>query len=75
MGIAAWVWAGMSTKPKRGPQPYWNKKVRNETGAAGTLTNQRGLRGSKLGPANEGRHMSDDERRKVEEQMRRDGKL
>lgn len=56
-------------------QPYWNQKVRNEAGAAGTLTNQRGLRGSKIGPANEGRRVSDEERLKIEAQMRRDGKL
>lgn len=60
---------------KRPHVPYWNQKVRNETGRAGTLTNQRGLKGSKLGPANDGRRLSDAERRKVEEQLRKDGKL
>jgi hypothetical protein len=60
---------------RREKQPYWNQKVRNETGPAGTLTNQRGLRGSKLGPANEGRKLSPDERRKIEDQLRKEGKL
>lgn len=61
---------------KKRPQvPYWNRKVRSESGPAGTLTNQRGLKGSKLGPANEGRRLSDEERRKIEEQLRKDGKL
>jgi hypothetical protein len=56
-------------------QPYWNRSVRYESGKPGTLTKQRGLRGAKLGPANEGRRVSDDERRKIEDQMRREGKL
>lgn len=55
--------------------PYWNRKVRDESGRAGTLTNQRGLKGSKLGPASEGRTLSDAERKKVEEKLRKDGKL
>ncbi len=58
------------------PRPeYWNQKVRNESGAAGTLTNQRGLRGSKLGPASDVRKLSAEEREKIEAQMRREGKL
>lgn len=62
----------MKKHPK---QPYWNQKVRNESGATGTLTKQRGLRGSKLGPASDGRKLSAEEREKIEAQMRRDGKL
>lgn len=44
---------------------------------AGTspLGRQRGLRGAKLGPANEGRRLSDEERAAVERKMREDGKL
>jgi len=60
---------------RKAPAPYWDQKVRNESGRPGTLTNQRGLRGSKLGPANEGRKLTDNERRAIAEQMRRDGKL
>lgn len=59
-------------------QPYWNRRVREERrieGLAPTLTNQRGLKGAKLGPASEGRKLSPAERRAIEEQMRRDGRL
>jgi hypothetical protein len=58
--------------------PYWNRRVREERrvpGLAPTLTNQRGLKGAKLGPANEGRRLTAAERRTIEDQMRRDGKL
>ena len=59
--------------------PYWNKKRRNEARIAGlshtTLTNQRGLKGSKLGPANEGRKLSDEERAAVVAEMKRKGQL
>lgn len=60
---------------RREKTPYWNQKVRDESGRAGTLTNQRGLKGTTLGPASAGRKLSDAERRKIEEQMRKDGKL
>lgn len=43
-------------------------------GAAQTA-HVRALRGSKLGPASAGRRLTAAERRAVEEQMRRDGKL
>lgn len=59
-------------------QPYWNQGVREErriAGLAPTLTKQRGLKGSKLGPANEGRRLSSAERQAVADQMRREGKL
>lgn len=56
-------------------QPYWNQRVRNESGPAGTLTNQRGLKGSKLGPANDGRKLSGEEKRAVIEKMRKEGKI
>jgi hypothetical protein len=35
----------------------------------------RALKGSTLGPANRGRRLSAEERRRVEEQMKKDGKL
>lgn len=60
------------------PTPYWNRRVREERrieGLAPTLTNQRGLKGSKLGPANSGRKLSPAERQAIEDQLRRDGKL
>jgi hypothetical protein len=64
---------------KRPRTEYWNKRVREERRIQGlshtTLTNQRGLKGTKLGPANEGRKLSLEEREKVEAQMRLDGKL
>lgn len=59
-------------------QPYWNRKMREErriAGLAPTLTKQRGLKGSKLGPASEGRRLDAAERQKIEDQMRREGKL
>lgn len=62
--------------PRR--QPYWNRKIREERripGLAPTLTKQRGLKGSKLGPASAGRSLTAAERRAVEEQMRREGRL
>lgn len=40
-----------------------------------TLQRQRGLKGSKLGPANEGRHLSVAERKEIETQLRNEGKL
>ena len=39
------------------------------------LARQRGLRGAKLGPANKGRKLSEDERKAVEDAMKRDGRL
>jgi len=39
------------------------------------LKKPRGLRGSKLGPANEGRRLSPEEVAAVEAQLKRDGKL
>lgn len=64
---------------KRSRQEYWNKTVRQEHRIASlshtTLTKQRGLRGSKLGPANEGRRLSSDEAKKIEDQLRREGKI
>lgn len=59
-------------------QPYWNQKRREErriAGLAPTLTKQRGFKGSKLGPANEGRRLSAAERQEIENQLRRGGKL
>jgi hypothetical protein len=58
--------------------PYWNRRLREERrieGLAPTLTNQRGLKGAKLGPANSGRKLNAAERQAIENQMRRDGKL
>lgn len=58
--------------------PYWNQRVRNEqriAGLAPTLTNQRGLKGAKLGPANSGRRLTAAERKAIEDQMRREGRL
>lgn len=60
------------------PNPYWNRRVRQEqriAGLAPTLTNQRGLKGAKLGPANEGRTLDPAERKAIEERMRREGKI
>lgn len=45
-------------------------------GLGGLSTSRiRALRGSKLGPASEGRKLSPEERKRIEEQMRKDGKL
>jgi hypothetical protein len=67
------------TVTKRPRKEYWNASVRQEKRITGlshtTLTNQRGLKGSKLGPANEGRRLSSDEAKKIEEQLRREGKI
>ncbi len=55
--------------------PYWDREVRREGGAPGTLVRQRGLKGTKLGPANEGRKLSPEERERIEKEMREKGKL
>lgn len=58
--------------------PYWNQSVRDERpghGLAPTMTNQRGLKGTTLGPANGGRRLSAAERAAVVEQMRKEGKI
>lgn len=39
------------------------------------LQRQRGLRGSTLGPANEGRRLSDAEREEIERKLREQGRL
>jgi hypothetical protein len=60
-------------------QPYWNRRVREERRVESlshtTLVNQRGFKGTTLGPANEGRSLSTSERAEIERKMREDGKL
>lgn len=66
-------------KPHRGP--YWLRRVDASDdpalkGLAHTqLGRQRGLPGSKLGPANEGRRLSVVERQEIERRMKQEGKL
>ena len=60
---------------------YWNQKRyavnRKELDGLGhtQLKRQRGLRGIKLGPANEGRRLSAEERQEIEASLRQAGKL
>lgn len=65
---------------KKKKTPYWEKRSVSSGNHRGTMshqvmTHQRGLKGSKLGPANDGRKLTDEERRAVIEQMKKDGKL
>jgi hypothetical protein len=49
---------------------------RHLQGLGGLQTSRvRALKGSKIGPANEGRRLSATERKAIEEKMRREGKL
>jgi hypothetical protein len=57
------------------PEPYWNREVRREKGAPGTLVRQRGLRGAKLGPASEGRRLTPEEAKRIEQALRDEGKI
>lgn len=60
--------------------PYWNQKRRNDDPRVDgmshrTLAKQRGLKGCKLGPASEGRRLTDVEKAEIEARMKREGRL
>ena len=60
---------------------YYHRTVKRHYGgelrglAHSQLFNQRGLRGSKFGPANRGRRLDTAERQAVEQKMRDEGRL
>lgn len=68
----------MSRRRQKNETPYWDQKV-VYAGPIGLshqgLVKQRGLKGSKFGPANSGRRLSKDEARKIEDDLRRQGKI
>lgn len=65
-------------RQRRKPE-YWNERVEAKYSASlsglshAQLKRQRGLRGSTLGPASEGRRLSDSERSAIEQQLRASG--
>lgn len=67
---------------KKRPPTYHDQRVSGEKFGRDlqglgqhALVKQRGLRGTKLGPANDGRRLSPEERRAIVEKMKLEGKL
>lgn len=59
--------------------PYWDRKVLTRDTHKGlahtTMNQQRGLKGITLGPANEGRTLSSEEKAAAIKKMQEEGKL
>lgn len=70
--------AGMKRRRSKIPERFecvqdFGRELRGLGGLQ--TTHIRALKGSTFGPASEGRRLNPDERRVIEEQMRREGKL